>query len=125
MFAFSISVPKKMPTMSTKQAFLKKLNRVVQQNLSNSELSIELLAEKMNLSRSQLHRVLKKFTNLSASHYVRLYRLKVAAKLLQQPNVIISQVAYRVGFRNLSYFSKSFKEVFGKTPLEYHDSHNN
>lgn len=111
--------------MSAKQAFLKKLNKVVQQNLNNSELSIELLAEKMNISRSQMHRLLKKFTNLSASNYVRLYRLKVAAKLLQQSNISVSQVAYKVGFTNLSYFSKSFKEVFGKTPLEYNDTHNN
>ncbi|MGB0929880.1 MAG: helix-turn-helix transcriptional regulator [Chitinophagales bacterium] len=110
--------------MSTKQAFFKKLNKVIQQNISNSNLSIEVLAEKMNLSRSQLHRLLKGFSNLSASNYVRLYRIKIAAKLLQQPNVVISQVAYRVGFRNLSYFSKSFKEVFDQTPAEYRDVHN-
>jgi len=125
MFQLSIAVPKKLSMMSPKQAFFKKLNKIIQKNLTNSELSIELLAQEMNFSRSQMHRLLKKFTNLSASRYVRLYRLKIAAKLLEQSNMNIGQVAYRVGFNNLSYFSKSFKEEFGKTPAEFHDSHNN
>lgn len=114
-----------MSMMSPKQAFFKKLNKVIERNLSNSELSIELLAEEMNISRSHLHRLLKKFVKLSASNYVRLYRIKAAAIYLQQSNNSVSEIAYHVGFRNLSYFSKSFKEVFKKTPAEFRDYHNN
>lgn len=129
MISLSKSITKKkkmsMSMMSPKQAFVKKLNKAIERNLSNSELSIELLAEEMNLSRSQLHRLLKQFVKLSASNYLRLYRIKAAAIYIQQSNNSISEIAYYVGFKNLSYFSKSFKEVFRKTPAEFREYHNN
>ncbi|MEZ4885338.1 MAG: helix-turn-helix transcriptional regulator [Chitinophagales bacterium] len=120
----SATAQKKLDISSCKEVFLKKLNQIVLKNIKSEDLNIELLAQKMAISRSQLHRNLKKFTRLSASNYVRRFRLKIASKLLTKPINSISQIAYKVGIYNLSYFSKSFKEEFGKTPIEFYEFHN-
>jgi len=71
------------------------------------------------MSRVQLYRKVSALTNLNVSEFIRTIRLKEAAQLLKNASGTISEIAYQTGFNNLSYFSKSFKETFGKTPLEY------
>ncbi|MBL0012635.1 MAG: helix-turn-helix transcriptional regulator [Flavobacterium sp.] len=70
------------------------------------------------MSRMQLHRKLKSLIGVSVTELLRNERLKTAAKLFSE-NHSIAEVAYAVGFNNISYFSKCFKETFHKTPSEY------
>ena len=72
----------------------------------------------MEISRPQLHRKLKALTNKSTSFYIRSFRLHRAKQLLQTTNLNVSEIAFEVGFANLSYFSRVFKEEFGISPLE-------
>ena len=99
--------------------FLRKAKKMVGENLSNYDFSVEVFAGKMSLSRVQLHRKLKALLNQSASDFLRRIRLNQAARLLRSKSGNITQIAFQVGFNNLSYFSKCFREQFGMLPSEY------
>jgi AraC-like DNA-binding protein len=71
------------------------------------------------LSRSQLHRKLRALTNQSPSLVIRSVRLQRAAELLQQNAGSVAEIAYQVGFSSQAYFTKCFREQFGRTPKEY------
>jgi AraC-like DNA-binding protein len=77
------------------------------------------LAEEIGLSRSQLLRKVTALTGSSVNELIRTFRLQKAAQLLARKWVPVTQVAYEVGYSNLSYFSKVFKEEFGVLPSEY------
>lgn len=100
-------------------AFLTRLVKIVEENITNESLTVESLQKEIGMSRMQLHRKLKALTNQSANDFIRSIRLKRAAQILQQPGVQISEAAYQSGFNHMSYFSKCFKEQFGVLPSEY------
>lgn len=101
---------------SADEKFIVRLEKVLEAELTNSDFSSEDFAEKMHLSRMQLHRKLKSLLGVSATEFIRNERLKVAAGLLKNNQLTISEVAYTVGFNDVGYFSKSFKEVYGLSP---------
>ncbi|MEM7107096.1 MAG: response regulator [Bacteroidota bacterium] len=103
---------------STDQKFLKKLKSFIEAHLDNSELSVEEIAAEMHLSRVQLYRKIKALCNMSVSKFVRNVRLQHAAELLKSRSAGISEIAYQVGFSDVSYFTKTFKERYQKTPSE-------
>ena len=86
---------------------------------AHEQFSVEVLAEEIGLSRSQLYRKVIALTGLSVNELIRKLRMQKAAQLLEQKWGPIAQVAYEVGISNLSYFSKIFKEEFGTLPSEY------
>ncbi|MEP0861172.1 MAG: response regulator [Ignavibacterium sp.] len=99
--------------------FIQNAIRIVEENISNIDFDTEKLAEKIFLSRSQLHRKLIQLTNESPGEFIRTIRLKYAAKLLLQKNFNITQIALEVGFNSPSHFSKAFKQFFNLTPKEF------
>lgn len=103
---------------SVDQKFILKIIKVVEENLSNEEFSVEELGREIGMSRSQLHRKLVALTDSSASAFIRNYRLKRAHELLSNRAGSISEIAYMTGFNSPSYFTKCFRETFGKTPGE-------
>jgi signal transduction histidine kinase/ligand-binding sensor domain-containing protein/DNA-binding response OmpR family regulator len=103
----------------TDQQFLQKATGVVEKNLGDFNFGVEEFSRKMNLSRMQLHRKLKAIVDQSAGELIRSIRLDHAAKLLLQDTASVTQVAYEVGFNNLSWFTKCFQEKFGVVPSEY------
>ena len=74
------------------------------------------------MSRMQLHRKLKSLLGVTSTEFLRNERLKVAAELLKKGNGNISEIAYGVGFNDVSYFSKCFKEMYRYTPTEYSEN---
>ena len=98
---------------------MEKAIRFVEKNLTDEKLDIEMLANYLNLSQSTLYRKLKALTGKSATDFVRTIRLEYAARLLREGNHNIEEVSGMAGFNSHSYFSRSFKEHFGKTPSEY------
>jgi DNA-binding response OmpR family regulator/nitrogen-specific signal transduction histidine kinase len=98
--------------------FLKKVTDYVIENISNSDLSVEELSETMHLSRSQLYRKIKSLSGHSANEFIRIIRLGQAKKLIQLKQLPINEVGYKVGFATPSYFTKCYKEHFGKLPSE-------
>ncbi|SCY97043.1 response regulator [Flavobacterium caeni] len=101
------------------ERFLDKLQQVIATELANADFSTDDFAKSVGMSRMQLHRKLKTLLGVSATEFLRNERLKVAAGLLRSKNANVSEIAYAVGFNDLSYFSKCFKEHFKTTPTDY------
>jgi len=110
---------KKVKTISRNQKFLDRVTKIVEDHLEDSQFDVERFAGEMFMSRSQLHRKLKIATGYSTTEFIRLIRLKRAAQLLSGNTGTVSEIAYKVGFDNIGYFSKCFKETFGKPPSQY------
>lgn len=101
---------------SVDDKFLQKVVKIIKENIDNELLSVEDIASKVGFSRAQLHRKLKALTNKSAGQLVNEIRLNKARAMLNQKLGSVSEIAYSVGYTNLSYFTKSFKEKFGVLP---------
>ena len=85
-------------------------------DLDDPDFSVEALSGEVFLSRTQVHRKLKALADKSPNQLIRDFRLARAKELLEQKSATVSEVAYQVGYSNLSYFSKSYKDAFGVSP---------
>lgn len=101
------------------KGFADRFRLLIEENLTDSELSVEDLGSKMGLSRVQLYRKIKALTNYSPNELLRIARLKKAASLLASSEKTISEITYEVGFTSPSYFAKCYKEYFGESPTEF------
>lgn len=97
-------------------AFMAKLQAVVEENLDDGNFGPTQLCKAMGMSRSHLHQKIKALTNLSTSIFIRTIRLHRAKDLLQAGELNVTQIAFEVGFNDLSYFSRKFSEEFGVSP---------
>ncbi len=104
---------------SADDRLMERLLKVINENLGNPDLTSEMLASEVGLSRVHLYRKLKELTNQSATNFIRNIRLTKAAELLRQRKATIAEVAYMVGYRTLNHFSTAFKELYGVSPTEY------
>ncbi len=111
--------PKDIAITSADEKFLNRAIGIIEEKMGDFEFDAQTLQQEMTLSRSQLFRKLKALTDLSITEFIRTIRLKRGAKLLEQKFGNVAQVTYEVGFNNLSYFAKCFKELFGVSPSEY------
>ena len=100
--------------------FLRKVIKIIQNDLDNSNLGSRHVAQKMNLSESQMYRKLKAITGKSTALFIRSVRLERAMELIQTSEKSISEIAYEVGFNDPSWFSRAFKEEFGQSPSTIH-----
>ena len=101
------------------KGFVDRFRELIEENLADSELSVEDLGSKMGLSRVQLYRKIKALTNYSPNELVRIARLKKAASLLASSEKTISEITYEVGFTSPSYFTKCYKDYFGESPTDF------
>ncbi len=99
--------------------FIIQLYEIIDAQLQYDSFGPDDLAEYMNLSRSQLYKKVKSLTNLSVSILIRNRRLSRSLALLLNTDYNISQIAYAVGFSDPGYFTKCFKEMYGKAPSEF------
>ncbi|GAA3970565.1 7TM diverse intracellular signaling domain-containing protein [Hymenobacter antarcticus] len=119
-FAREITLqPRDIAITSADEAFLTRALAVVEQELANPAFDVEHFAAALHLSRIQLYRKLKALTDQAPTDFVRTLRLRRAAQLLAAHAGNVADVAYQVGFNNLSYFSKCFREQFGHVPSEH------
>ena len=103
----------------TDNEFLLQMKKVIEDNFSNSELNVNFLAEKLNISRSGLFAKIKTLADVTPNEMIQIVRLKRAAQLLLENKYSVSEVGYMVGFSNPSYFTKCFQKQFGIRPSEY------
>ncbi len=96
--------------------FLQKIIKVISEEMNKSTFGPVQLAQKMNLSESQIYRKLKAITNTSTGIYIRSIRLQKAKELLLTSEKTVSEVGYEVGFNDPSWFSRAFKNEFGLPP---------
>ena len=107
------------PKVEVKEnAFILRFKAVVEEKMNDSDLSVEDIGAEMNLSRVQLYRKVKALTGCSPVDLLRKARLSEASRLLTESDMSVSEIAYKVGFTSPSYFTKCFKEEYGKVPGE-------
>jgi signal transduction histidine kinase/DNA-binding response OmpR family regulator len=107
----------KEPTMD--ELFIRKAKGIVDKHLDKSEFDVEAFANEMNLSSVQLRRKLKAITDQTVTEFVRNYRLEIASEMLKKKMGTVSEIAYKVGFESMPYFSKVFQEKYGKMASEW------
>ena len=103
---------------SLNKEFITTILDYVHNNISNSSLGVEHLADELFLSRSKLYRKIKALTGDTATEFIRKIRLEKAKELLEKTDLTVSEIGYKVGFSSPSYFTKCFKNHFGKIPKE-------
>ncbi|MCO6489420.1 MAG: response regulator [Phaeodactylibacter sp.] len=99
-------------------AFIRKLRKLVIDNISDEKMDVHFLCKSLAVSRTQLHNKVTALTGQSATRFVRLIRLNKARELLQTTRLNVSEVAYEVGFSNPAYFSRIYAEAFGEAPRQ-------
>lgn len=96
--------------------FINEFKRVVREQMSNSDLNVETVSEMLGLSRVQLYRKVKAMTGSTPVEVIRISRLRKARQLLSSSHKTVSEISYEVGFSSPSYFTKCFKDYYGKIP---------
>jgi CheY-like chemotaxis protein len=111
--------PNKLASNEVDQLFLQKVVDYILENITDSNLCVEGLSAAVNLSRSNMYRKIKALTGQSIIEFIRLIRLKQALKLMETKKHSLAEIAYLTGFTSPAYFTKSFKDQYGKPPSEY------
>lgn len=116
---------KEVKMMSPDERLMERILKVVNENISNPALGNEVICEAVGISRVHLYRKLKEMTNLSLRDFIKNIRLTEAARLLSEKHHSIAEVAEKVGFENVSYFTVVFKQKYGMSPSAYMKSNSN
>lgn len=109
----------KIELTSPDERLMERLMKVINENISNPDLNVEFISDKVGISRVHLHRRLKEMTSLTPRDFIRNIRLSQAAKLLSDKHLDITDVSVATGFKSVSTFSTCFKTYYGMTPTEY------
>jgi signal transduction histidine kinase/ligand-binding sensor domain-containing protein/DNA-binding response OmpR family regulator len=103
--------------------FLEKVEKIMEQHLTDPDFGIDMLAQELAMSRSSLFTKFKALTGLTPNDYMLNAKLKQAAVLLKNnPELQIVEISDRLGFNSARYFSRCFKAQFNKSPREYRES---
>jgi signal transduction histidine kinase/ligand-binding sensor domain-containing protein/DNA-binding response OmpR family regulator len=113
---------KKIAINITDEAFLKKVSNLIIENIDDENFEIDLLFEKLKMSRSQTYRKIKALTNKSLHDFVTTIRMTKALEYLLSGEYNISEVAYKVGFSQPGNFTRTFIKQFGANPTQYIES---
>ena len=98
--------------------FMDRVDEIIVKNLSDKNFGVSDLSQQLAISKSQTYRKIKQHTNISTALYIRKIRLEKAHQLIIKTDLILSEIAYTVGFANLAYFSKCFSSQFGYVPSQ-------
>jgi len=111
--------PSMMKMASLDEQFIEKAVEVIEKHIEDDRLDADKLSKEAGVSRIQLYRKVKALTGQTVSQFIRSTRLKHAARLLNDQNLTVSEIAYKAGFSAPNHFASYFKEHFGVTPTEY------
>lgn len=114
-----IVLPGEITATSIDEKFLQKAVNAVEKHIADPDFDTTALSLEIGASRMLLHTKLKALTGQTTADFIRTLRLKRAAQLLELGSGNVSEIAYEVGFNNLSYFAKKFKETFGTSPSKF------
>ncbi|MCD8293399.1 MAG: response regulator, partial [Prevotellaceae bacterium] len=114
---------KKIDVPSSDEKLMERIMRVINANMSNPNLTVDMITREVGISRVHLNRKLKELTNQTTRDFIRNIRLKQAAELLTKKRYTISEVADLTGFTDSNNFSTAFKELYGTPPTLYMKQH--
>jgi signal transduction histidine kinase/DNA-binding response OmpR family regulator len=108
---------------SQDEELMKKVMAIIEENMENTEFSVEELGLNMMMSRSVFFKKVKGLTGLAPVEFIRDVKMKRAAQILASGQYMVKEVSYLVGISDTKYFAKCFKAKYGVTPLEYKNQH--
>ena len=121
-FAKAVEIdPERLTTSSEEQKLIERMLRVIGENMSNTNYSVDLLARDIGMSRANLYKKMHSMLGITPNDFIRNVRLKHAAELLMKSQVPVNQLSLMVGFQTPRYFSQCFRKMFGVTPTEYRE----
>lgn len=106
-------------TNSIDEAFLDKTTKIVIDNISDPDFSLEDIISELGIGRSQFYRKISSITGQNPSNFIRTIRLKYASELLLTQKYSVKELTHLCGFNSSAYFTKTFKELFGMTPTQF------
>lgn len=101
------------------EEFIEQCTKIILDNLDNTEFSINSLAQELNMSRTSVFTKIKGIMGMTPNDFIKVTKLKTAAKLLAEGKYRISEITYIVGFSSSSYFAKCFQKQFGILPTDF------
>jgi len=111
--------PNEIIVSSLDEKLYKKAFQIVEDNIDNENFDVQFFCSELGVSRTMLFTKVKAWTNFTPNEFIMHFRMKRAAQILEQGKINISEVSYKVGFRNPKYFSKCFQKKYGETPTQY------
>lgn len=96
-----------------------KLNRIIQENLSDTKLDVSFICKEVGMSRASLYTKLKALTGIGLNEYINKIRMEKAILLITATDFTFTDISEKVGFTTISYFSTAFKQYTGETPTAY------
>lgn len=111
--------PETISITSVDQKFIKRAIGIIEEHIDDSEFNVETFSKLVGMSRVSLYNKLKSLTSHSVQEFIFAIRLKRAAQLLKESGMTVTEIAYSVGFKDPSHFSKLFKKQFGVSPKGY------
>ncbi|MDD6891399.1 MAG: response regulator [Bacteroidales bacterium] len=115
----AVPLPEEATISYADEAFLTKLNKVIEEHINNTDLGIGLLESEMAMSRASLFNKMKLLTGMGANEYITKIRLEKALQLVKGSTLSFTEISERVGYSSSSYFSSAFKQYTGMTPTQY------
>lgn len=113
----------KIEAQSPDDKLMERIMKVINDNLSNPNLTVDTITAEVGISRAHLHRKLKELTNQPTRQFIRNARLKQAAILLSEKRYSVAEVARLTGFSDPNNFSTAFRELYGVPPTAYMEEH--
>ncbi len=110
--------PAKIPPHQANR-LLENINRVIEKNLDNDKFRVKDLAKELNYCAMQLTRIFKQIIRQTPGDYIHHFRLQRSRVLLESDSFSVKEVAYKVGFGSLEYFSRSFAKCYGECPSSF------
>lgn len=104
---------------SSDEEFLNKVLTLLEENITNTDFNVNQFASEIGMSTPVFYKKIKALTGLTVNNFVKSFRLKRAAQLLEQNAGTVYEISYMVGFNDAKYFSKEFRKQFGQSPTEY------
>lgn len=112
------SQPVRVPSKDIDNEFYNRFLEIFKTEMGNADLSVDMIASRMGLERSQFYRKIKALTNYAPVELMRRLRLQQGLILLTSSDRTISEIAYEIGFSTPAYFTKCYREAYGVTPTE-------
>ncbi|MCD7938090.1 MAG: response regulator, partial [Tannerellaceae bacterium] len=107
------------PVETNDELFLKQYTDIIRNNFSNPALDVDFICQEISMSRANFYRKAKRLTNLSPAEMIKKLRMEVAAQLLRETDLSISEIITKVAFNGNGYFASTFRNMYGVTPKEY------
>ena len=101
------------------KAFLEKIAKIIETRMTDSDFTVDVLAQEVGISRTGLFQKIKAVSGMTPNDLIRIIRLKKAAELLSQNEMQVAEVCFQIGFSSPSYFTKCFQAQFGVGPAEF------